>query len=117
MGASGSKENEPAAIEFINQTLEQHPLTIFSKSYCPYCDMAKDVMQQAGVPYHVVELDMKDDAPTGSDIQSALRTLTGRGTVPNVFLKKESIGGGTDVKALFQSGRLNEMLKAAGVLQ
>lgn len=37
--------------------------------------------------------------------------------MPNVFLKKQSIGGGTDVQALFQSGKLSEMLRAAGVLQ
>jgi glutaredoxin 3 len=42
--------------------------------------------------------------------------LTGRRTVPNVFIKKESIGGGTDVQALFQSGKLTEMLRTAGVL-
>lgn len=40
----------------------------------------------------------------------------GRRTVPNVFLDKETIGGGSDVEALFQSGKLTEMLKAAGVL-
>jgi glutaredoxin len=37
--------------------------------------------------------------------------------VPNVFLNKESIGGGSDVDALFQSGKLTEMLHAAGVLK
>jgi hypothetical protein len=34
-------------------------------------------MKQAGVPFHVVELDQKHDEPTGSDIQSALATKTG----------------------------------------
>ncbi|KAK1929825.1 Glutaredoxin-1 [Phytophthora citrophthora] len=42
--------------------------------------------------------------------------LVGRRTVPNVFIKKESIGGGTDVQALFQSGKLAEMLRTAGVM-
>lgn len=108
---------------------------------------AKDVMKQAGVPFHVVELDLKRDDPSGSDIQSALAqktgtqtlacmdeslllriqtdaqcacdafVLIGRRTVPNVFLNKETIGGGSDVEALFQSGKLTEMLRAAGVLQ
>lgn len=41
----------------------------------------------------------------------------GRRTVPNVFLAKETIGGGSDVEALFQSGQLTEMLEAAGVLK
>uniref|UniRef100_K3XAR2 Glutaredoxin domain-containing protein n=1 Tax=Globisporangium ultimum (strain ATCC 200006 / CBS 805.95 / DAOM BR144) TaxID=431595 RepID=K3XAR2_GLOUD len=117
MGASTSRENEAAALEYIDRVLTDHPVAIFSKSYCPYCHLAKDVMKQAGVPFHVVELDQKHDEPTGSDIQSALATKTGRRTVPNVFLNKESIGGGSDVDALFQSGKLTEMLHAAGVLK
>ncbi|KAJ0409223.1 hypothetical protein P43SY_006720 [Pythium insidiosum] len=117
MGASSSTENEAAAIEFIQTTLAKHPVTIFSKTYCPYCDMAKDVMKQTGAPFHVVELDTKKDVPSGADIQNALATLTGRRTVPNVFLNKESIGGGTDVQALFHSGKLMEMLRASGVLK
>lgn len=34
-------------------------------------------MQQAGAPFHVVELDRKTDAPSGADIQSALAQMTG----------------------------------------
>ncbi|GAB9470004.1 Glutaredoxin [Globisporangium polare] len=117
MGASSSRENEGAALEFIERTIAEHPVVIFSKSYCPYCTLAKDVMKQAGAPFHVVELDRKSDDPSGSDIQSALAQKTGRRTVPNVFLAKETIGGGSDVEALFQSGQLTEMLEAAGVLK
>ena len=95
-------------------------------------------MKQAGAAYHVVELDIKSDEPSGADIQGALGTKTGRcllpcirgrieyppntpsmkgrTTVPNVFINKVSVGGGTEVRALFQSGKLTEMLKEAGVL-
>lgn len=41
------------------------------------CDQAKDVLNQAGVKYFVVELDRKSDEPSGSDIQSALAAKTG----------------------------------------
>ena len=41
----------------------------------------------------------------------------GRRTVPNVFVARETIGGGSDVEALFQSGKLTEMLRVAGVLE
>ncbi|CAI5724967.1 unnamed protein product [Peronospora destructor] len=116
MGAAGSRENEAAAQEFIDCVTTDNGVTVFSKSYCPYCNLAKDVLDEAGVKYHVVELDMKNDVPTGADIQSVLATRTGRRTVPNVFIKKESIGGGTDVQALFHSRKLTEMLRTAGVL-
>lgn len=41
---------------------------------------AKDVLDEAGAKYVVVELDQKNDVPTGEDIQSALATKTGTGT-------------------------------------
>jgi hypothetical protein len=37
------------------------------------------VLDEAGVKYHVVELDLKSDVPTGADVQSALASATGKG--------------------------------------
>jgi deoxyuridine 5'-triphosphate nucleotidohydrolase len=34
---------------------------IFSKSYCPYCDMAKDLFKNLGVPYESIEVDSRSD--------------------------------------------------------
>uniref|UniRef100_A0AAV1TP01 Glutaredoxin domain-containing protein n=1 Tax=Peronospora matthiolae TaxID=2874970 RepID=A0AAV1TP01_9STRA len=117
MGAAGSRETEAAAREFVDRVTTEHSVTVFGKTYCPYCDMAKGVLNEAGVQYHVVELDaMNVDKFTGVEVQNALATATGRRTVPNVFIKKESIGGGTDVQALFQSGKLMDMLCSAGAL-
>ncbi|KAI9913963.1 hypothetical protein PsorP6_006051 [Peronosclerospora sorghi] len=146
MGATSSRENEALAQDFIDRVTSENGVTIFSKSYCPYCNLsnqkgmillhsqAKSVLDEAGVKYHVVELDLKTEVPTGADIQNALAAVTGneeshffivqsqltislcqgRRTVPNVFIKKNSIGGGTDVEALYQSGKLTEMLLTAG---
>jgi glutaredoxin 3 len=57
-----------------------HPAVIFSKTYCPYCDLAKNNLSAEGGKYEVIELDQRDD---GSAIQAALAQLTGRRTVPN----------------------------------
>ncbi|KAF1789876.1 Glutaredoxin subgroup [Phytophthora cactorum] len=108
MGAASSRENEAAAAEFVDRATTENAVQSSAR--------AKGVLDEAGVKYHVVELDLKSDVPTGAEIQNALATATGRRTVPNVFIKKESIGGGTDVQALFQSGKLTEMLRTAGVL-
>lgn len=37
--------------------------------------------------------------------------------VPRVFVGKECVGGGSDVKALDKSGKLEGMLKSIGLLQ
>lgn len=47
----------------------------------------------------------------GFEIQQALYELTGRKTVPNVFVRGQSIGGGDDTERLFHSGELKEMVR------
>lgn len=49
--------------------------------------------------------------------QEALKSLTGRSTVPNVFIKGTSIGGGSETAELYQSGRLTEMLQEQGIIK
>ena len=58
--------------------------------------------------YTVIELDQRDD---GSAIQAALGQITGVKTVPRIFLNGKCIGGGSEIKALYESGHLLGMLK------
>lgn len=75
--------------------------------------------------YTVIELDDRDD---GDSIQDCLQSITGARTVcmfvstcfvslheflqvPRVFIKGNCIGGGSDVKAMQQSGELEKLLK------
>ena len=46
----------------------------------------------------------------GAEIQNALYQMTGRSTVPNVFIRGKSIGGGDDTERLYLSGKLQEMV-------
>jgi glutaredoxin len=68
----------PTLLLFIVSTA--NPAVIFSKTYCPYCDLAKNNLTAEGGKFEVIELDQRDD---GSAIQAALAQLTGRRTVPN----------------------------------
>ncbi|CAN7993326.1 unnamed protein product, partial [Ixodes hexagonus] len=65
-------------------------------------------------PYQAVELDDRLDA---GDIQQVLKEMTGAGTVPRVFVDKQCIGGGSDVKKMHQDKSLQPLLKKAGVLK
>ena len=87
--------------------VQKSNVAVFSKSYCPYCKLAKDVLDTAGVKASVMELDLR---PDGSDIQNELQRLTGQATVPHVFIKEVFVGGGTDVEKLHKSGRLEKLL-------
>ena len=50
----------------------------------------------------------------GSDIQNALKEITGQTSVPNIFIKREHIGGNSDLQA--QKKQLPSLLKEAGAL-
>ncbi|CAM9689982.1 unnamed protein product [Heterosigma akashiwo] len=99
--------------DFINETISSNPCVVFSKTYCPYCTNAKQALQQAGAKMVVIELDQESN---GDAIQNALAAMTGRRTVPNVFIAGQTIGGGDDTVALARSGQLAGMLADAGAL-
>ncbi|KAK9511324.1 hypothetical protein O3M35_005898 [Rhynocoris fuscipes] len=69
--------------------------------------MAKDVFDKLEKPYKTIELDSRDD---GAQIQKVLGEMTGAHTVPRVFVNGECVGGGTDVKSLYDSGKLQEII-------
>ena len=42
---------------FLGLTLAPNKVTVFSASYCPYCDKVKNYLQGKGVAFQVVEKD------------------------------------------------------------
>lgn len=102
-----SAEMSAALANTIRQRITASTVVIYSKTYCPYCTMAKEVFDKMSQVYDVVELDQMAE---GDQIQSALKEITGIRTVPQVFVKGNCIGGGTDTQNLYKSGKLQNML-------
>lgn len=50
----------------------------------------------------------------GAALQDALAELTGQSTVPNIFIKKQHIGGNSDLQA--RKSELPQLLKQASAL-
>ncbi len=98
----------------ILKLITSHPVVIFSKTFCPYCKQAKATLSDMGSAPIIVELDERSE--DGGAIQYYLQQLTGRKTVPNVFVGGKTIGGGDDVEKLKQSGELMLLLQTAGAL-
>ncbi|MQM20399.1 hypothetical protein Taro_053419 [Colocasia esculenta] len=84
-----------------------------SKTFCPFCTRAKQLLTQLGAQYKVIELDEESD---GSEIQSALAQWTGQRTVPNVFIGGNHIGGCDTITELHREGKLVPLLTEAGAL-
>ena len=80
-------------------------VTVYTKSNCPYCIRAKDLLSRKGVKFEEIYL---DDRP---EEYATLKQKTGLMTVPQIFIGEELVGGYTDLAGLDQAGKLDSMLK------
>uniref|UniRef100_A0A7N0UGA4 Glutaredoxin domain-containing protein n=1 Tax=Kalanchoe fedtschenkoi TaxID=63787 RepID=A0A7N0UGA4_KALFE len=95
---------------FVQNAIYSNKITIFSKSYCPYCARAKHIFSELHEQPYVVELDLRDD---GFQIQEVLLDLVGRRTVPQIFVNGKHIGGSDDLRAAVQSGKMQSLLSSS----
>ncbi|KAF2200732.1 glutaredoxin, partial [Delitschia confertaspora ATCC 74209] len=95
----------------IQSIIDENPVAVFSKSYCPYCRATKETLSEKGAKFYAIELDQVDD---GSAIQDTLAEMTGQRTVPNVFIGGKHIGGNSDLQN--KKGELPTLLKEAGAI-
>ncbi|CAM6028835.1 unnamed protein product [Sphagnum compactum] len=102
------------ALKKANTIIQQNPLVVFSKSYCPYCRKVKELLKSLGANAKVIEVDQEKD---GGELQAALGEISGQQTVPNVFIGGQHIGGCDATVAANNKGTLVPLLKDAGVLK
>jgi glutaredoxin 3 len=80
---------------------------MYTTQVCPYCIRAKALLKQRGVDQ--IEEIRVDLDPTQRDQMIA---MTGRRTVPQIFIGDTHVGGCDDLMALDQRGDLAAMLGA-----
>jgi glutaredoxin 3 len=78
---------------------------IYKKIPCPYCDRAIAFLNNKGVAYDVIDLTDKQEE------MDRIKNETGWRTVPIIMIDGKLIGGYTDMKALDEEGKLDELLK------
>jgi glutaredoxin 3 len=79
---------------------------MFTTLVCPYCQRAKMLLKQRGVD--AIEEVRIDLDPLQRD---AMMQLTGRRTVPQIFIGQTHVGGCDDLIALDQRGALQPLLQ------
>jgi glutaredoxin 3 len=81
------------------------PIVIYTKSTCPYCHAAKDLLRRKGAPFEEVSVD-------GDRAGQAVMTQKagGRSTVPQIFIGADHVGGCDDLYDLESAGRLDALL-------
>ncbi len=102
----------------IRSIVASYPVVVFSKPWCPYCRRALEALSVAGVSEDsgkLLVIDLTKHENT-QKVQATLQAMTGRRTVPNVFVGAKSIGGGDETRSFQQSGKLVPMLEEAGAI-
>ncbi|KAI8894607.1 glutaredoxin [Globomyces pollinis-pini] len=94
--------------EFVDQAIKNETVVVFSKTYCPYCIKAKNLLKNNNIDFTVYELDNRED---GQEIQDYLATISGQRTVPNIYVKGTHVGGCDAVHAAHANGTLAKLLK------
>jgi glutaredoxin 3 len=79
-------------------------VTIYTKSYCPYCTKAKILLTQKGVSYKEVDVELDEQA-----LEEMIR-LSRRQTVPQIFINTHHVGGCDDLYSLDKRGELDKLL-------
>ena len=81
---------------------------MYTTQVCPFCIRAKSLLKQRGVEQiEEVRIDLDPQA------RDAMIELTGRRTVPQIFIGSTHVGGCDDLIALDQRGGLMPLLQAA----
>lgn len=78
---------------------------IYTKSYCSYCDKAKQLLRIKSVDFK--DIDVEHDQAIFDDM---VVKAGGRRTVPQIFIDGKHIGGCDDLVALNNSGKLDKIL-------
>ena len=84
------------------------PVTIYTKTWCPYCMAAKDLLDRKGIAFTEIEITGKPDLR-----DEMLKKANGRSTVPQIFVGSRHVGGCDDLYALDRKGELDKLLAAA----
>ena len=105
-----------AVKEKIDTLLQEKKVVVISKSYCPFCKKAKQVLAKYNIPKeHIAILEIENDSSC-EEIQKYMQVLTGGRSVPRVFIGGKCIGGGDETMALHNKGKLEPLLKNVGAL-
>ena len=102
----------------LDAMLDRDVVVIFSATYCPFSLAAKKTLEGQGVPFQAYEWNTRED---GSALVAELGEMTGRTSVPHIWIGGEYIGGFNDgigeaapgLRPLIASGRLGPALEKA----
>ncbi len=82
-------------------------VVIYLTEFCPYCVMAKRLLERKGVVYATYDVGSSPEA------RRWLVEQSGQRTVPQIFVGGQSVGGYQELAMLDRSGELDRALASA----
>jgi len=82
-------------------------VVIYTKDYCSFCRHAESLLRSKNIDFQ--EIDVTDDEA----LQAEVRRLSGRSTVPQIFIDGKAIGGFEELRQLNVTGELDKLLGLA----
>ena len=79
-------------------------IIIYTSNLCPYCTMAKRLLDKKGAAYDEINVDSKPG------LREEMMLKTKRRTVPQIYIGDYHVGGFTDLYELDQQHELDALL-------
>ena len=81
---------------------------MYTTAVCPYCNMAERLLKAKGIDeIEKIRVDLQPDQ------RVQMMEMTGRRTVPQIYIGEMHVGGFDDLAALDREGKLDPLLQGA----
>ena len=80
-------------------------ISMYTSEYCPYCRNAEQLLKNKG--FDISEKYFVDQDP---DLLKKMMELTGKRTVPQIFINETYVGGFEELRKADLSGELDNLL-------
>lgn len=77
---------------------------MYSKSWCPYCQQARALLQRKGIAFREIDIEAQPDK------RAEMIARSQRTTVPQIFVGSTHVGGCDDLHELEGRGGLDPLL-------
>ena len=110
---------DPEAERFVRELLadRSQPVVMFALEWCEFCWSVRRMFARFRIAYRSIDLDSVEyqAGDRGGAIRAALTARTGIGTIPQIFVGGEFVGGATDLFEAWRAGRAQTLLERSGV--
>jgi GrxC family glutaredoxin len=79
-------------------------VVIYTTNYCPFCTRAKALLRTKHIDFEEIDITLDEH------LREEVTRLSGRRTVPQIFIDGKFLGGFDDIKELDMSGELDRLL-------